>query len=518
MKYIEAFEKTAQRHQADVALVTEHDESLTYGELDKKATTLASFLNDQIKNGRLGTLLSNNDTAIISMLASMKRGRANIQLQTRLEKETLCDMISSTGMGALLFDDNNIKKAIEIIDTQDIPFGIHVGKKETGHEHVVDYGSLMSEEATRQAETIGDEYGIFYTSGTTSTPKAVLFDQKEMWLGSTQVIMEMGIDRRDRGLVISPWYHMVTNNAWILPHLQVGATLVLHSEFDPSNTLSAIAKHGITGLLAVPTQLDMLVEQQRNQQYDISPLQHIRTGGAVLTEELAEEISEQLTDQVYNTYGLTEGGANLTFSDPEMQRESPGTVGQASYMWEVRVVEATSPDEHPDPENTVDYGEIGEILARSPAMSEGYLNNPEQTDQLFVDGWLRPGDVAKIDKDGRIFVIDRIDNMIISGGKNIYPEEVESVLRKHNQVDDCAVLGIDDKRWGQKVVALIIADQNEITATELDRFCKQDSELADYKRPREYLITTTAIPRTDTGTIDRNKAKKIFDQRSPISV
>lgn len=518
MKYIEAFEKTAHRHRTDVALVTEHGDSLTYEELDEKATALASFLNDQIGDHRLGTLASNSDTAIVSMLASMKRGRANIQLQSRLEKETLCDMSSSTNMGALLFDDNNIKKAIKIIDAQGISLGIHAGKKKTGHKHVVDYGDLMSEKPTREPETIGDEYGIFYTSGTTATPKAVLFDQEKMWLGSTQAIMEMGIDRRDRGLVISPWYHMVTNNAWILPHLQVGATLVLHSKFDPNHTLSAIARHDITGLLAVPTQLDMLVERQRNQQYNISSLQHIRTGGAVLTQELVERVSEQLTDQVYNTYGLTEGGANLTFSDPEMQRRSPGTVGQASYMWEIRVVKVSSPNEHPDPENTVGSGEIGEILARSPAMSEGYLNNTEQTDQLFVDRWLRPGDIAKVDESGRIFVIDRIDNMIISGGKNIYPEEVESVLRKHKQVDDCAVLGIDDKRWGEKVVALITADQNEITAAELDRFCKQDSELADYKRPREYLITATAIPRTDTGTIDRNKAEKIFDQESPISV
>ncbi|MFC6725917.1 class I adenylate-forming enzyme family protein, partial [Halobium palmae] len=350
----------------------------------------------------------------------------------------------------------------------------------------------------------GSEYGVFFTSGTTSQPKAVRFDAEQMWLGATQVVMEMGIDETDTALVTTPWYHMVTTDAWILPHLLAGATLVVQSEFDPETSLEHMAEHDVTGLLAVPTQLDALIEEQADGGYGIDDLSYIRTGGSIVTDEMVRRASEHLTEGVYNSYGLTEGGPNLTFAHPSVQDEHTGTVGKQSFMWDLRVVEAASPTEDPDVTAEVDPGGRGEIVVRGPGMSDGYMDNPEAEEHLFADGWLRTGDVARVDEDGYLYIVDRVDNMIISGGENVYPEEVQRAVEEHEAVDECLVVGLDDDHWGQAVACVVVTD-GDVTEEELEEFCLAHGTLADFKRPRRYAFRSDPLPRTDTGTVRRNE-------------
>ncbi|WP_436348337.1 class I adenylate-forming enzyme family protein [Natronorubrum sp. FCH18a] len=514
MNFVDTFNRTVRRHTSDTAIISDNGRSMTYGELDDRTTRLANALNERAADQRVATLAVNGPAAIETMIASQKRGIGNVQLPFRDSPGGLVAMLEPTDTNLLVFDDANTEKALEVLNRTEIDAGIHAGDQSIEHDAVESYEVVLSDTSTDAVEPHPDyEHGVFYTSGTTSTPKAVLFDQEQLWHGSTQVIMEMGIDETDTALVTTPWYHMVTCDAWVLPHIQAGATLVVQSEFESDESLRLIEEHDVTGVLAVPTQLHALADRQREADYNIETLSYIRTGGSIVTESLVEKASEQLTRGVYNTYGLTEGGPNLTFAHPSVQDEHTGSIGKESFMSEVRVVEAAEPDEDPDPSAIVDPGETGEVLVRGPGTCDGYMDRPEETERLLVDGWIRTGDCAEVDEDGFLYIIGRVDNMIVSGGENIYPEEVEEVVEAHEDVDEAVVLGLEDEQWGHRVTCVVCNESNVLDEDDLDQFCRDHDQLADFKRPREYVLTDEPLPRTDTGTVERETVyTEYFDE------
>ncbi|WP_129116108.1 class I adenylate-forming enzyme family protein [Halegenticoccus tardaugens] len=515
MKYTDAFERTVRCHPSKAAFVTYDGRSLTYDELGERTTRLANALNERVASRRIATLALTGSTAIEAMLASQKRGMGNVQLPFRDSPGAIASMLRPTEAKMLLFDDANAEKAVEVLDRTEINTGIHAGEKAINRDDVESYEEIVAEASANPVETNPDhEHGVFYTSGTTSTPKAVLFDQKQMWYGSTQVIMEMNIDETDTALVTTPWYHMVTTDAWILPHLQAGATLVLQPDFDPGESLRLVEDYDVTGLLAVPTQLHRLVETQAIEEYDVTTLSYVRTGGSIVTDRLVQKASRHLTDGIYNTYGLTEGGPNLTFAHPSTQENHTGTIGKESFTWEIRVVEIADSNEAFDPTAIVSPGEAGELIARGPGMSDGYVDNPEATERTYVDGWLRTGDCAEVDDEGFLYIVGRTDNMIVSGGENIYPEEIEDVLETYEGIEEAAVVGLKDEKWGHRVACVVSANgSNTFDLDDLDQFCKDHDQLAEFKRPRRYEVTTEPLPRTDTGTIERETILvKFFDE------
>lgn len=179
-------------------------------------------------------------------------------------------------------------------------------------------------------------------------------------------------------------------------------------------------------------------------------------------------------------------------------------------MWEIRVVNSAATADGFDPTDEVAAGETGEVIGRSPGMCRGYLDRPTATANLLVDGWLRTGDVARIDEDGFLYIVDRVDNMIISGGENVYPQEVEEVLATHESVEEVAVVGLDDDVWGQRIAAVVRTSDSELDSDTLDEFCQNNDDLANFKRPREYTISDRALPRTDTGKIRREAVHNEF--------
>jgi fatty-acyl-CoA synthase len=508
MKLGDALDRTVRCYPDKTALVTDSGRSFTYAELDERATRLANALTERVGAGRSAVLAINHVSAIESMFAGNKRGRATVQLSYRATVGELVKMAETADADALVFDDANADEALELLDRGSFDAAIHAGDRDIDHDDVESYEAVLAESSTEPVDADGDECAVLYTSGTTSVPKAVPFDQEQLWYGAIQGIMEHGFDETDVALCTSPWYHMVTTDAWLYPHFVAGATVVLHSEYDPEEALELIEEHNVTGLLAVPTQLKTLNDVQRDAEtpYDTDSLSYIRTGGAIVTENLVEETHEHLSEQVYNTYGMTEAGPDLTFAHPSAQEEHPGTIGKEAFSWEIRVVESVPLSEDPDPEATVDAGERGEIIARGPGMSTGYIDNPEAEQKSFFDGWLRTRDVARIDEEGYLYIVDRVDNMIVSGGENIYPAEVERVLGNHPDVAEACVVGQDDEQWGQVVTAVVVTEAGEeITEAELTEYCLQHDGLADFKRPRAYAITEEALPRSDTGTILRDQ-------------
>lgn len=512
MRYLQAFERTVDCHPAETALITEAGGKITYGELDERATGLAAALEEDVPGERVATLGANGELAIAAMIAGQKRGKGNVQLPFRNSLEDLGAMLETTDARGLLFDDANAETAAALLERSDLEVAVHAG------DAPVDVDALAYEDVVTRSDVEpvepdpAAEHGCFFTSGTVGESKAVLFDQEQMWLGATQVIMEMGIDETDVGLLCAPWYHMFGTDAWILPHLQAGATLVLQADFDPADALAKIETYDVTGVPAVPTQLNAMLDVLDTASYDVSSLRMIRTGGAVVPVPLIERVQDRLTEGVFNTYGSTEAGPNMTFAHPSVQADHPGTIGKVSYMWDLRVVEPAPPTDDPDPEAEVGPGGTGEIMVQGPGMAEGYLGDPETPSSLIVDGWLRTKDVAEVDEDGYLVVIDRVDNMVITGGENVYPQAVERVLERHPAVADVGVVGLDDERWGQRIAAVVSTDEPLDGAT-LDEYCRESDRLADYKRPRDYVITDESLPRTETGTLQRALVKERFFDR-----
>ncbi|WP_049987477.1 class I adenylate-forming enzyme family protein [Halobellus rufus] len=506
MKLGDALARTVRCYPDKLALVTDDGRSFTYAELDERSTRLANAITDRIGAERYAVLTVNDVSAIESMWAGNKRGRSTVQLSYRATVGELEQMADTADAEALLFDDHNADDALELLDRGAFDVAIHAGDRDVDHEDVESYEAVLDAASPdpNDAHPHGEECAILHTSGTTSVPKMVQFDQDQLWYGAIQGVMEHGIDETDVALCTSPWYHMVTTDAWLYPHFVAGATVVLHSTFDPEEALELIESHEVTGLLAVPTQLKALNDVQRAKEtpYDSDSLSYIRTGGAIVTENLIEATHEHLSEHLYNTYGMTEAGPDLTFAHPEVQEEHPGTIGKEAFSWEIRVVESVPVSEHPDPEATVDPGERGEVIARGPGMSHEYIDNEEASAKSYFDGWLRTRDVARVDEDGYLYIVDRVDNMINSGGENVYPAEVERVLGNHPEVTEACVFGLDDEEWGQIVTAVVVTE-SDLTEEELDEYCLQHDGLADFKRPRNYALTDEPLPRTDTGTIVR---------------
>lgn len=506
MQFLDAFRRTVRVHGADTAIVTDDGRLFTYAEFDDRSTRFAHALADRVADGPVAVLAQNSPAAMESMIAGHKRGVPTVQLPFRGKPGELVPMTESAGATALLFDDANADTAEQVLDQGEFDVALHATSGGSPLADAEDYeGTLAAASADPLSNPApGATTNVFYTSGTTNRPKGVAFDGEQMWLGAYQGVMEHGIQETDTAIVTTPWYHMVTSDAWLYPHWLAGATTVLHGSFEPTEVLELVEEHEATGLLAVPTQLNVLNGAQEANDYDVDSLRYIRTGGAVVTEELVERTTDLLCEGLYNTYGMTEGGPNLTFAHPSVQDEHPGTVGKESFSWELRVVETAPLDKHPDPDATVSPGGRGEIIARGPGVPDGYLDNPEAESKTFFDEWLRTRDVARVDEDGYLYVIDRVDNMFISGGENIYPAQVERTLADHPAVTEALVFGLEDEHWGQQVTAVAVAE-GAVTADDLDEFCTAHDELANYKRPREYAIRTEPLPRTDTGTVERER-------------
>ena len=518
--YLEGFRSIVRRYPEREAVVTLDGRSFTYRELDERTDALAAALEARLPGGRCAVLSHNRVAVVETMLAAQKRGRANVQLSTRGAVGELAAMAGAADAAGLLYDTELAETAERLIERRDLEVAIAAGEDADAADDAEAYEDLLADadpaDAPAVPATDPPESGVFFTSGTTSEPKAILVDGEQAWLAANQPALEMSLQASDRAIVCTPWYHMVTSEAWVLPHLLVGATLVIQRAFDPPETLRAMADHDVTGLLAVPTQLEALLDAQDDVGADLSALSYIRTGGAVVPDTLIDEVGERFTEGVFNTYGLTEGVGNLAFAYPAEQEDHPGTIGKSSFLWELRVVEPADPPDKPDPTAVVEPGESGEIIGRSLQMAREYIDNPGETEALLVedpeepdDPWLRTGDVARVDEDRYLVVVDRVDNMIVSGGENVYPEEVQQALKEHPQVRDAGVVGLPDETWGQLVAAAVVVD-GDVGEEELDEHCLAHDTLAKFKRPRRYVLVDE-LPRTATGTLVRGEVEDYFE-------
>lgn len=347
---------------------------------------------------------------------------------------------------------------------------------------------------------------ILHTSGTTGQPKGVPRSHINTYTAATaHAIQSQWVDG-ETTLGAMPIYHTMGLRLLTTATL-LGGTWVAQRSFDPQLTLDLIENEKMTSLYLVPTIYHDLVNYEGIKNADLSSVRRLGYAGTPMTEAVQREVQEKFEPDVFvNHYGSTEV---YTYSICSWLDEKPGCAGRAGINTRVRVV-TPEQDASVSPTDTVEQGELGEIIvdATSPEAFDGYLNRPEATADVLQDGWYFTGDLGYRDEDGDLFVSGRVDDMIISGGENIYPVEVENVLESHESINEVAVVGLQDDRWNQVVTAFVkpeptINDFDTLAET-LDEYCRNSGNIANFKRPRKFVFVDN-IEKSNVGKILRRE-------------
>ena len=353
-----------------------------------------------------------------------------------------------------------------------------------------------------------DTYILLYTSGTTGVPKGALYTQLQWREDIITHCIEMPIQPDDKGLLIMPYFH-IGGAIWHAVFVHRAACNVIMKSFDAEATVKIISDENITSMCIVPTHLAAMLNTPAIDKYNISSLKRVKYVGSPMPLELLKTAINKWGLIFFQGYGQTESGPDIAFlkeNDHDVLRKSVDeqnklkSAGKPALDVHVRIV-----NEH---DQDVAVGEVGEIIVSSRHLMKGYWNKPEETKKAIINGWLHTGDIGRYDEDGYIYIVDRKNDMIISGGENIYPREVEEVLYKHKDVLECAVFGIPDPKWVETVHAVVSLKKDFTCNTEdLIEFCK--SNIARYKAPKSIEIVDE-IPKGGTGKIDKRKLKNKY--------
>ena len=493
----------------------------TYKEWNEQVNRLANaLLKEGVKKGdRVSTFMFNTEELGTAFFACAKIGAIFNPINFRLTPEEVAFILADAAPKVVLFEKILEPVVAAIANRFDkIAFWFI---DEDKPEYASSYQEKVASESTEDVQievNENDIYAFIYTSGTTGRPKGVMHIHRNMVDQSVLCAASGKLVTEDVGLVTAPMFHCAELHCAFLPRVHVGAKNVILHQFNPKAILPLIEKEKISRFFAAPTMWNMLLQEDLSQ-YDLSSLKHGFYGAAPMAPSLVHALHDRLGISLMQAYGMTEMGPAITFLSETDQLRKAGSAGQAALNHDIRIVR-TREDGPSDPDDIVPVGETGEILVKGPCMMRGYYNREEATENAMYKGWYHSGDIGYLDEEGFLYVNDRVDDMIISGGENIYPREVEDVLHAHPGVLDVAIVGQPDDRWGETVTAFVVKKDPNVTEQELDEFCMNSDSLANYKRPRKYVFCE-ALPRNASGKIQkfilRKQLEELFAQGSTKS-
>jgi long-chain acyl-CoA synthetase len=488
------------------------NQRLSYSEWNIQVNKLANALITEgvTKGDRVSTFLFNTEELATAFFACTKIGAVFNPINFRLTAEEVAYILHDAAPKVVLFE-KVLEPTVTAIKDR---FSRTLFWQIDGEcaEYALSYHEKVSAASQYLAEVPvveDDLYAIMYTSGTTGRPKGVLHSHREIVEQSLIVIGATKLDSSDVGLVTAPMFHCAELHCAFLPRIHVGASNVIFHQFDPKRVLSLIEEEKITKFFAAPTMWNMLLQEDL-QKYDITSLKTGLYGAAPMAPSLIHACHERLGLTLVQAYGMTEMGPAITFLGEKDQLTKAGSAGQACLNHEIRIVRPNE-DGPSDPDDVMPPGETGEIIVKGPCMMSGYFQREEATEKALYKGWYHSGDIGYLDEHGYLWVKDRVDDMIISGGENIYPREVEDILHAHKEVLDAAVVGQPDDRWGETVTAFIVKKNPSVTEKDLDEWCKSSDQIANYKRPRKYIFCE-ALPRNASGKIQKFVLRKQLEE------
>jgi len=497
----------AAKYPNKVAVAYEEKSTLTYAELNDQANRLAHALQRLgVKQGQQVSLLARNRPQhVVSYFACAKVGMLHSPLNYRFTAEELVYVINDAGSSVLLVDVEYADLVRKILpQLPNIRSVIGFGGN---HGFDLDYETLIASSASTEPEPersiSGDDVcWVCYTGGTTGMSKGVMLTHNNNFAQIVNLLIADEISHEDVNLVNGALFHVVFTMA--LPYWYAGCTVVI-IDFIPDLCLDMIAKYRVTKTVPVATMLNLLVDIQARSPRDLSSLKHFGMGGAPVSIDTVLAAREAFDIDFVQYFGQTEATVQLTYlskydyrrgltpkaSEQDKKRLMSG--GRAQHLCEVKIVD--------DDDNVVPLGTVGEICGRGPQVMKGYWAKEQLSADTLRGGWLHTGDMGYIDEDGYVYIVDRKKDMIVSGGENVYSTEVEKAIYRHDQVLECAVIGIPDKKWGEAVAAFIVRKPNAtVTENEVQVFVRE--LISHYKVPK-FVTFVDALPKAPTGKIQK---------------
>jgi 2-furoate---CoA ligase len=456
----------AAERDGDREAVVDGDARLTYAQLRDAAARVAGGLAEEgVERGdRVAVLLKNRAETVTLYWACQWLGAVFVPLNFRLTRDEVDYCVDDSGAKVVISDPDALPR---------------------GDPHP---GALELDD--------GEPSLMLYTSGTTGRPKGVPRSHGADRAAGLSQVAHHGLTPGDRTLGVMPLYHTMGMHSLIAMAL-LGGCFVAQPDWAPAETLELIKREQLTSLYLAPTLYHDLVEHAG----EGTSVRSVGYAGSPMSPTLAERCAAVFRPQIFfNHYGSTE---IYTWSIHRDQAAKPGCAGRAALNARLRLVR---PDPDAGPDELVDPGEDGQVICHlsSDEAFAGYWQRPDADDKAFRDGWYYPGDLGRLDSDGDLWIVGRLDDMIITGGENVHPIEVENVVAAHDAVDEVAVVGAQDERWGQRVVAVVVA--SDVTKEQLDAHCRASS-LANFKRPREYRFVDE-LPKSSSGKILRRHLRK----------
>lgn len=510
--YLQGFLRTAHRYANKTALTCPiRARSWNYAAIDKESNKLShALIMDGVgKNDIVMYQLFNCAEFVFVYLASHKIGAINCPINFRFSYGETAYTIDDSKPKVYFYDAELSDIAEKALNTaKHKPETVVMVDVESGHKPfggAISYTDYLASkpdfaDGLPGTATIYDETTRLYTSGTTGIPKGVPINSLNEIFSAHDVIMHFPLSPGDKTMNMTPWFHRGGLHAGgPCPTLYVGGELVVLNHFDAALTLDYVEKYELSFLIGAPLTLKSLYDEQLKSPRNLEKLKGIVTMGAPLERNSCIRFQKVLTPNILNGYGTTEAFWNC-FLRPGDLPQKAGSTGRSCTDDDVVVVKVF-PDRLAEPHEFVakDDTEIGEVIVKPTAKcSFDYINNPEAARTKYHNGWLYAGDLGTWDGNEFITIVGRKDDMIISGGENIHPKQVEEALNDHPKVSATLVIGMPDEKWGQVVVAYVVANDPSLTARELDEFCSDHPMLARYKRPRYYRFLEK-LPMTATG-------------------
>ena len=490
------------------ALLTPNREGLvcgeirrTYGELNERANRLANAMSRLgVGRGDRVAILALNEPEYYDLLFGLgKIGAVLVPVNYRLAGPEIEFIVSDSGTRVLVFGEGFTETVDSIRDR--IPAKNFVAISDDPPEWAECYETMIGASSDREPEISGgddDTLTILYTSGTTGKPKGAQLSHSYYFWSSVNLMATLGVQIGEAPLIALPLFHIggLAGPPWFVYQ---GAKTVLLRSLDPKRFLELLGEEKISGFGSVPALLDFLKLVPDFEKYDWSSVKVILVYAAPVPVSLIEEYAAAGIE-VRQLYGLTENNTGSVLGAEDAVSRA-GSCGKPFFHTEVRVVDENGREVGPE--------EKGEVLMRAPNTMTGYWNRPEDTAEALRDGWLHTGDIARMDEDGYLYIMDRKKDMIISGGENIYPAEIEDCLRRHPKIADVGVIGFPDEKWGEAVKAIAVVKPGEdLTEAELIEWCQ--GEIGRFKIPKK-VIFADSIPRTPTGKILKRLLREQFN-------
>ena len=505
----------ASRDYGDTDFIVLNDERLSYAEHFRQVARMSHALIDKFgiqKGDRVAIAMRNYPEWSVAFWSIVSAGAILVPMNAWWTPREMAYGLTDSGARLVFCDDKRLERILEI--EEDLPVEhLVVARAENIPDSTHQMGPLISEGDGDKLPDVDihpdDEATMFYTSGTTGFPKGTIGTHRNfcssgmnsmysvfqtMLRGRTPLMEIAKMAKVQQCMLLPvPMFHVTGCQGVLLGSFSNGGKIVMMNFWDPATALDLIEKERVTAFIGVPVMSSQLCDQPGVEQRDMSSVKNIGSGGAAVPPELAERIRKTFPNTTFsNGYGITETSATLSsISGPDYE-ERPTSAGIPSASVDIRIVGSQGQD--------MPAGEPGEIWVRTPTLVKGYWNKPEATAEAFVDGWYRTGDVGRLDADGFLYIEDRIKDMVIRGGENIYSAEVEAALSEHPQVRISCVFGIPDDAMGEAVGAVVEVDPGtELEESALQEFVAKG--LAGFKVPSKIWIQDSPFPLGATGKV-----------------